>query len=68
MVVDGICFDMPNNSYGLLGLLHLILWIIAVVDIVKSNKPLSMKILWILIVLFLPLIGLILYFLIGRGK
>ncbi len=65
---EGICFVMPGNSYGLLGLLHLILWIIAVVDIVKSSKPLSMKILWILIVLFLPLVGLILYFLIGRGK
>lgn len=59
---------MPNNLYGLLSLLHLILWIIAVVDIVKSSKPLSMKIVWILIVLFLPLVGLILYFLLGRGK
>ena len=59
---------MPAATYNLIGLLHLILWIIAVVDIVKSSKPLSMKILWILIVLFLPLIGLILYFLIGRGK
>ncbi|MFO0856756.1 MAG: PLD nuclease N-terminal domain-containing protein [Phycisphaerales bacterium] len=59
---------MPNNLYGLLSLLHLILWIIAVVDIVKSSKPLSMKIVWILIVLLLPVVGLILYFLLGRGK
>ncbi len=59
---------MPNNIYGLLSLLHLILWIVAVIDIVKSSKPLSMKIVWILIVLFLPLVGLILYFLLGRGK
>lgn len=59
---------MPNSVYGLLSLLHLILWIIAVVDIVKSSRGLGSKILWILVVLLLPLAGLILYYLIGRGK
>ncbi len=59
---------MPGNTYSFLGLLHLILWIIAVVDILKSNKTLPMKVLWILIVLLLPVVGLILYFLLGRGK
>ncbi len=50
----------------ILGIIHLVLWIIAVIDILGSNKSLGMKILWILIVLLLPLIGLIIYFLIGR--
>ncbi len=59
---------MPSSVYGLLSLLHLILWIIAVVDIVKSSRGLGSKILWILVVLLLPLAGLILYYLIGRGK
>jgi hypothetical protein len=59
---------MPNSVYGLLSLLHLILWIIAVVDIVKSSRGIGSKILWILVVLLLPLAGLILYYLIGRGK
>jgi hypothetical protein len=57
---------MPNTTYGLLGLLHLILWIIAVVDIVKSNKSLVAKFVWIVIVLIFPLVGLILYYLFGR--
>ena len=42
---------MPNSVYGLLSLLHLILWIIAVVDIVKSDKSLLVKALWIVVVL-----------------
>ncbi|HMN40862.1 MAG TPA: PLDc N-terminal domain-containing protein [Phycisphaerales bacterium] len=59
---------MPNYSYPLLGLLHLIVWIWAIVDILKSGKSVGEKLLWILVVLLLPLIGLILYILIGRGK
>lgn len=37
-------------------------------DIVKSSRSLGWKILWILIVLLLPVVGLILYFLLARGK
>lgn len=59
---------IPGTTTSLIGLLHLILWIIAVVDIVKNGKPLSMKIVWILVVLVLPLFDLILNFLFGRGK
>jgi hypothetical protein len=59
---------MPNSVYGLLSLLHLILWIIAVVDIVKSDKSLLVKALWIVVVLLMPLFGIILYYLIGRKK
>lgn len=59
---------MPNTFQTMLGLLHLILWIIAVVDIVKSSRSILWKILWILVVLFLPLLGLILYYVFGRGK
>lgn len=53
--------------YGALGILHLILWVVAVVEILKSNKDMINKLLWILIVLLLPVIGLILYFLMGRS-
>lgn len=50
----------------LLGVLHLILWVIAAIDIVKSGKSLGAKVLWLLVILFLPLIGLILYYFVGR--
>lgn len=51
---------------GLLGLVVLVLDIIAIVDCLKSNADTVKKLLWILVILFLPLIGMLLYFLIGR--
>lgn len=59
---------MPSYSYSLLGLLHLIVWIGAIIDILKSGKSAGEKLLWILVVLLLPVIGLIIYVLMGRGK
>ncbi len=54
------------NTYSILGIIHLILFIWAVVQIIGSGMSLGSKILWILIVFLLPVIGLILYYLIGR--
>lgn len=50
----------------LISIAILIIDIIAIVDIVKSNKDTGKKILWIIIVLFLPVLGPILYFFLGR--
>lgn len=50
----------------LIGLVILVLDIIAIVDVVKSGKDTGMKVLWILLILILPLVGMVLYFLIGR--
>lgn len=54
-------------EYGIIGLVVLILDIIAIVSIFGAGKPASWKLLWTLLVLFLPVVGMILYFLIGRG-
>ena len=43
-------------------LLILIIDIIVVIDIVKSNKDLEKKILWMIAVLFLPVLGPLLYY------
>lgn len=51
---------------GILGLIVLVLDIWAILDIIKSGKAGAQKALWIVLVLLLPLIGLILYFLLGR--
>ncbi|MFA5311150.1 MAG: PLDc N-terminal domain-containing protein [Candidatus Omnitrophota bacterium] len=53
---------------GLLGLAILILDIIAIVDIVRSSMPTGSKVLWVVLVLLLPVIGMILYFLLGKKK
>jgi len=53
---------------GILGLIILVLDILAIVDIVKSAKAGGQKALWIVLILILPIIGLILYYLVGRKK
>lgn len=53
---------------GILGLVILVLDILAIVDIVKSPKSGGQKALWIILVVVLPVLGLILYYLLGRKK
>ena len=52
----------------LLGLAILVLDIIAIVDCVKGSLATGQKLLWILLILLLPVIGMILYFLLGKKK
>ncbi len=54
-------------EYGIVGLIILILDIIALVSIIGAAKSVGWKVLWALIVLLLPVIGMILYFLIGKS-
>lgn len=45
-----------------------IIWLIALIDILRSEFTGYNKIIWILVVLFVPLLGAILYFAIGRRQ
>jgi hypothetical protein len=56
---------MDIEVTGLLGLLHLILVVYAVVKIVQSDARTTSKVLWIVVILLLPVLGLILWFLFG---
>jgi hypothetical protein len=51
---------------ALLGLVILILDIVAILEVLKSAMPGSKKALWIVLIILLPLLGLILYYLIGK--
>ena len=54
---------------SLLGLLILAADIWAIVSILQSSASTGKKVLWILLVLILPILGLILWFFLGpRGK
>lgn len=53
---------------GIFGLIILVLDIIAIVDCVKSDKSGGQKALWVILILVLPLIGLIAYYLVGKKK
>lgn len=53
--------------------MEFVLWILilvfefaAVVDALRGPLPIGRKILWSLLIFFLPLLGMILYFLLGR--
>jgi hypothetical protein len=59
-------YDSPFG--GLFSLIILVLDIMAIVDIIRSSKSLGMKLLWTLVILFLPVLGLILYAIFGRER
>ena len=44
------------------------LWIIALVDILRSEFRGNDKVVWVLVVIFFPFLGSILYFLVGRSR
>ena len=52
----------------LISLLILVIDIVVVIDIVKSNKDTEKKILWIIAVVFLPVLGPILYYFLGKRQ
>jgi hypothetical protein len=58
---------MPFIS-GILGLVVLVLDILAIVDCIRRPMDTGMKVLWVVLIILLPVIGLILYYLLGRGK
>ena len=51
-----------------LGILPFILWIWALIDILKNEFTGDNKIIWMLVVVLVPLVGFILYFFIGRDQ
>jgi len=50
----------------LLSFIILIIDVIVIIDIIKSNKDTEKKILWIIAVIFLPILGPILYYVLGK--
>ena len=52
----------------ILGLIILVLDILAIIKIVQSGASTGEKILWVLLVLVLPVIGLVIWALLGPGS
>lgn len=60
---------MDFQVSGILGLLILIADVWAIINIAQSSASMVEKLIWILVVLLLPVIGLIVWFFAGpRGK
>jgi len=53
---------------ALIGIVVLVLDIVALVDVIKSSVETGKKVLWVILILVLPIIGMVLYFLIGKKK
>lgn len=52
----------------LISLIILIIDIVVIFDIMKSRKDTEKKILWIVAVIFLPVLGPVLYYFLGKNK
>lgn len=52
--------------FGILGLVIFVLDIIAIMDVIKSSYDGGKKALWIILILLLPVLGMFLYFLLGK--
>ncbi|MBB4080035.1 hypothetical protein GGR28_002662 [Lewinella aquimaris] len=49
-------------------ILALIIIVLAVLDLIKKPYPLEKKLIWGAIIFFVPFLGALLYFVIGRNK
>ncbi|MBF8781236.1 PLDc N-terminal domain-containing protein [Pseudomonas fulva] len=60
---------MGSTFNGLVGLIIFALDIWAIINVVKSSAGLGAKILWVLLILLLPVVGLIIWAIAGpRGR
>ena len=50
----------------ILALIIFVLVVVGIVDAVQGKLPTSKKVLWVILMLFIPPLGLILYYLLGK--
>jgi hypothetical protein len=53
---------------GIVGFIVLVLDIIAWIEIFKSNRPVSNKVIWALVVFLFPVVGMIIYYLFSNRQ
>jgi hypothetical protein len=54
--------------FSFVGLAILVLDVIAVVSLLRSGADSHTKLLWLVLIVLLPLVGMLLYFLMGPGR
>jgi hypothetical protein len=59
---------MAMGEMGIFGLIHLAIWVYAVIQIFNSSATGGAKALWIAIVAVLPLVGVIAWYFLGPGS
>ncbi|KAI0014112.1 hypothetical protein F4779DRAFT_560756 [Xylariaceae sp. FL0662B] len=53
---------------GIVGFIILVLDIIVFIEVLKSNRPATDKLIWCLVVFFFPIVGMVVYFLFSNRK
>ncbi|EWG35933.1 hypothetical protein FVEG_00116 [Fusarium verticillioides 7600] len=53
---------------GIVGFIVLVLDILVWIEVLQSNRPVSHKILWCLVVFLFPIVGMIVYYLFSNRK
>ena len=59
---------MIPTAISLVGTVVLLLDIFAIVSVLLGSSAVMRKVLWIALILLLPIVGMVLYFLIGRSS
>ena len=59
---------MLPTTLSLVGAVVLLLDIFAIVSVLLGSSGVMRKLLWIVLILLLPIVGMVLYFLIGRSQ
>lgn len=59
---------MLPTTLSLVGVVILLLDIFAIVSVLLGSSGAMRKVIWIVVILVLPVIGMVLYFLIGRSS
>ncbi|KAI9301672.1 hypothetical protein BJ944DRAFT_271147 [Cunninghamella echinulata] len=60
--------NMLSYSGGIVGFIILILDLIVLFEVLKSNREVTGKLGWSLLVFFFPIVGLVLYFLFSHRE
>ena len=55
-------------GYGIVGIIIFVLDILAIMNVIQSGMEPVMKLVWVLVILALPVVGLLLWYLIGAKK
>ncbi len=55
------------GSYSLLGTIIVILDIIAIISVLLGSAGIKHKVIWIIVVIIFPVVGMIVYYLVGRS-
>lgn len=66
--MDSLFSSVGNVFGGLLSLIWLIIIILAIISVSKSGAGTLAKVFWIIVLIFFPLVGLIIWYLFGPRR